>query len=145
MGGSDARADLRGAKLRGRRPLREGRGACQDGREAGGPRNAGIADLGLAPRNGAGEVEFTAPVVILKPADLSRGNGRLLYDVVNRGRKLGLELLNDAPASNDPTSAAQAGNGFLMEQGYTVVWSGWQGDLATANTSSGCPCRRSRA
>jgi Alpha/beta hydrolase domain len=99
--------------------------------------NAGIVDLGLAPRNGAGEVEFTTQVYLLKPTDLSRGNGRLLYDVLNRGRKLGLELLNDAPASNDPTSAAEAGNGFLMERGYTVAWSGWQGDLATANNLIG--------
>ena len=100
-------------------------------------RNAGIVDLGLAPRNTAGEVEFTTQVYILKPADLSRGNGRLLYDVPNRGRKLGLELLNDAPPSNDPSSAAEAGNGFVMEGGYTVVWSGWQGDVATANNLLG--------
>ena len=26
--------------------------------------------------------------------------------------------------------AAEAGNGFLMDRGYTVVWSGWQGDIA---------------
>jgi hypothetical protein len=100
-------------------------------------RNAGIVDLGLAPRNAAGEVEFATQVYILKPAELARGNGRLLYDVLNRGRKLGLELLNDALASNDPSSAAEAGNGFAMEQGYTVVWSGWQGDLATANNLIG--------
>jgi hypothetical protein len=30
---------------------------------------AGIVDLGLAPRNGAGEVEFTTQVYILKPTE----------------------------------------------------------------------------
>jgi hypothetical protein len=37
--------------------------------------------------------------------------------------------LNDAPEANDPTTLADAGNGFLMRQGYTIVWCGWQGDL----------------
>ena len=37
--------------------------------------------------------------------------------------------MNDASHSNDPSSAAHAGNGFLMRRGYTVVWSGWQGDI----------------
>jgi hypothetical protein len=32
-------------------------------------RNAGIVDLGLAPRNGAGEVEFTTQAYILKPTE----------------------------------------------------------------------------
>lgn len=91
------------------------------------PHNAGIVDLDLAPTNAAGTVEFVADVVILKPID--RGSGRMLYGVVNRGRKRMLGLLNDAPGANDPSTAADAGNGFLMRQGYTLVWSGWQGDV----------------
>jgi hypothetical protein len=93
------------------------------------PHNAGIVDLRLAPRNARGLVEFTADLTILKPVDLARGNGRLFYDVLNRGNKIGLILMNDAPGQNDPKAAADAGNGFLMRQGYTVVWSGWQGDV----------------
>ena len=84
-------------------------------------------DLDLAPTNAAGRVEFAADVVILKPID--RGSDRMLYGVVNRGRKRMLGLLNDAPGGNDPSTAADAGNGFLMRQGYTLVWSGWQGDV----------------
>jgi hypothetical protein len=38
-----------------------------------------------------------------------------------------------APASNDPRSLADAGNGFLMRRGYTVVWLAWQGDLLPGN------------
>ena len=38
-------------------------------------------------------------------------------------------FLNDAPATNDPSTLEDAGNGFLMRQGYTIVWCGWQGDL----------------
>ena len=91
------------------------------------PHNAGIVDLDLAPTNAAGTVEFVADVVILKPID--RGSDRMLYGVVNRGRKRMLGLLNDAPGANDPSTAADAGNGFLMRKGYTLVWSGWQGDV----------------
>jgi hypothetical protein len=99
--------------------------------------NAGIIDIDRAPRNASGDVEVTTTVYILKPSDTSKANGKLFYDVLNRGRKLGLELMNDAPASNDPTASADAGNGFLMQQGYTIVWSGWQGDVATANALLG--------
>ncbi len=61
--------------------------------------------------------------------DLAKGNGRIFYEVVNRGSKASLRLLNDAPRGNDPTSAADAGNGYLMREGYTIVWSGWQADV----------------
>jgi hypothetical protein len=41
--------------------------------------------------------------------------------------------VNTAPATNDPTTLEDAGNGFLMREGYTVVWTGWQSDLTRAN------------
>ena len=54
----------------------------------------------------------------------------LFYEVLNRGSKLGFALFNDLPAvTNDLVKATDAGNGFLMNRGYTVVWSGWQGDI----------------
>src|SRR5438876_12180292 len=51
-------------------------------------RNAVITDLALAPRNSEGRVEAVTDVVILRPADPARGNGTLLLEVPNRGRKL---------------------------------------------------------
>ena len=89
-----------------------------------------IADLELAPRNAEGKVEFAADLDILKPVDPLRGNRRLLYDVNNRGNRTAGRF-NDAAPSPDPRTAAHAGNGFLMRQGYAVVWSGWQGDLVS--------------
>jgi hypothetical protein len=96
------------------------------------PHNRVIADLDLAPRNAAGEVEFSADVEILRPADpaVRRRSGRVLYEPPNRGNKLALMLLNDAPQSNTLGEPTDAGNGFLMREGYTLVWSGWQADLA---------------
>src|SRR5712671_6664048 len=66
-------------------------------------RNAVITDLPPAPRNPDGKVEATADVVILRPADPARGNGTLLLDVPNRGRKLAPQLFDDSsqPGANN--------------------------------------------
>src|ERR1700723_3142531 len=94
------------------------------------PNNKIIVDLDRAPRNAQGQVEATTDVEILRPTVAANGNRILVYDVLNRGSKLGLALFNDIPAvTNDLVKAADAGNGFLMRNGYTVVWSGWQGDV----------------
>ncbi|HKV54611.1 MAG TPA: alpha/beta hydrolase domain-containing protein [Candidatus Binataceae bacterium] len=92
--------------------------------------NAGIVNLGRAPRNADGRVECWVDFYLLKPVDLSRGSRRIFYDVNNRGNKLALNNLNDAPRVNDSITAGDAGNGFLMRQGHALLWSGWQGDVA---------------
>jgi hypothetical protein len=90
------------------------------------PRNAAIADINLAPKNERGQVEYSTEVQILKPVDPSRGNHRLFYEVLNRGNKLSVRDFNDAPSGNDMSARDTAGNGFLFERGYTLVWAGWQ-------------------
>jgi hypothetical protein len=95
------------------------------------PYNALIVDIGLAPRNARGLVEYSTDVYILRPVDRSKGNGRLFFEINNRGNNFSFGLLNDTAAVlNDPTSAADAGNGFLMRQGYTIVLSGWDSGVA---------------
>ena len=85
------------------------------------PDNAVIADIDRAPRNARGMVEYSADLLILRPVDRSRVNGRLFFEVNNRGRLLSLNRLNEAAAvANDPTAAADAGNGFLMRPGLHV-------------------------
>ena len=91
-------------------------------------RNTPIADIGLAPKNAAGMVEATADVEILKPSDTKRGNHTIFYEVVNRGGKPSLGVFNDGGAAS-LEKAADGGNGYLWRQGYTLVWSGWQGDF----------------
>ncbi len=90
------------------------------------PGNAGIVNVNNAPLNAKGHVEYNVDIAILKPVDTAKGNGRLLYDVVNRGKNTALNHLND---SGDTFTASDTGNGFLMKRGYTVVWSGWQADI----------------
>jgi hypothetical protein len=94
-------------------------------------RNAVITDLAQAPRDADGKVEATADVVILRPVDPTHGNGTLLLEVPNRGRKLAPQLFDDSPqpGANIAQGADDAGIGFLHGRGYTMVWVGWQGDI----------------
>jgi hypothetical protein len=93
------------------------------------PHNQGIVDLALAPTNARGLVEFSADFFLLKPVDAARGNGRLFYEAGNRGTKRILQTFQNASNSTDPTTAAEFGNGALMNQGFTLLWMGWQWDV----------------
>jgi hypothetical protein len=75
------------------------------------PVNRVIVDLDRAPRNSAGQVEFSADLVLLKP---QKPNGTLLLDIPNRGNRTAIGAFNEA---------------FLMEAGFTVAWVGWQFDV----------------
>ncbi len=90
------------------------------------PRNALIADINLAPRNGDGKVVYSVDLHIIRPVNPSNGNRRMFYEVVNRGNK-DLNAFNGA-GGNNPTTEANAGTGLLMRLGYTMVWSGWEDD-----------------
>lgn len=95
------------------------------------PGNAAISLIEHAPRNSNGFVEYWADMAILKPVDMSRGNGCLLYDVLNRGEQKALTAFNDAPRHSSLRGDLALGNGFLMRRGYSMAWSGWQGDIAS--------------
>src|SRR3954469_16003674 len=51
------------------------------------PLNAVIADIGLAPRNARGMVEYSSAVTIFRPVDRTRSSHRLLFELTNRGRR----------------------------------------------------------
>jgi len=88
--------------------------------------SAMITDIGLAPRNARGMVEYSTDIYIFKPVELSKGNHKLFFESNNRGSIRSFSVMNDAKSGgNDPTTAADAGNGFLMHEGYTIVLSGW--------------------
>jgi hypothetical protein len=75
-----------------------------------------IADIDFAPRNAAGLVEFSADLYILRPRDASKRNGTLLVEIPNRGGKGLAAMFN-------------LGDNFLLDQGFTLVWVGWELDL----------------
>ncbi len=92
--------------------------------------NSAIVDLGLASRNGRGQVTFSGDFILLTPLDPSRRNNRLFYDVANRGRMQLLGRFNDASGRDGARTAVDVGNGFLLEQGYSLLWTGWNWDVA---------------
>src|SRR5580692_3763316 len=86
-----------------------------------------IVDLDKAPRNAQGEVEFSADLYLLKPKDRNKGNGSVLFEVSNRGGKGILHLVQGFSPS---TPEGEYGDGFLLREGYTVAWVGWEFDVA---------------
>jgi len=79
------------------------------------PANKIVTDVAKAPRDENGLVEFAADFYCLKPRDPHHGNHAVLFEVSNRGGKAMLGIF---------------GEDFLMEQGYTLVWLGWEFDVA---------------
>ena len=98
------------------------------------PGNKDIALIDKAPRNERGCVEYATDLFILRPKDPTKGNGRILYEVNNRGRKMLFGNIADGPQGvNDPKALADVGNGFPLRRGWTIVWSGWDPDAPRAN------------
>ncbi|MEA2727593.1 MAG: hypothetical protein QOF70_2068, partial [Acetobacteraceae bacterium] len=89
------------------------------------PRNRGIALLDKAPRNAAGLVEYRSDFVLLRPADAAKGNGRLLYEVNNRGRIMLFANLCAGVAGNQPETAEDLGNALPLHLGFSLLWTGW--------------------
>jgi len=78
------------------------------------PRHAGIVNLGHAPRNARGHVEYSTTVEIYRPIDMGKWNRAIFHTVPNRG-------------------GAGAGDRALMEMGFALVRVGWQGDIASTD------------
>ena len=77
------------------------------------PKNALITDIQLAPRNARGKVEYVGTFSLMKPVDMSKASGVLMYSVVNRG--------NGAAAAS--------------AEGHISLVSGWQGDVVPTATN----------
>jgi len=92
------------------------------------PRNRFVVDLDKAPVNAAGLVEFSSDLYILRPKTTT-GNGVALVDILNRGNKVVLNGFNRG-GSPDPITENDLGDRFLMRFGYTIVWVGWEFDVA---------------
>jgi len=76
-------------------------------------RNALIQDIGFAPKNERGNVEYVTTFSLIRPVDATKASGLLFYEVVNRG--------NEGRAKDE----------FLMTRGAVILRSGWQGDIPT--------------
>ena len=103
------------------------------------PRNAVITDIELAARNPlTGRVDYSMDIYILRPVNANAWNRKAFMEVNNRGGKL-FGSFNGSSGGNNPTTAAHAGDAFLMHLGYSLVWNGWDpgatvgGDRLTIN------------
>ena len=92
------------------------------------PHNQRIVDLGNAVNLKNGEVEFSSDFIAIRPKDAKRGNGSLLLEVPNRGNSRIVALVDggDWDVKND------AGDAWLLRNGYTFVSVGWQWDAQDA-------------
>jgi len=94
--------------------------------------------------NAFGDINYSFDVIIITPTDSSKANGTLLYEVTNRGHNNAIQRLLDTNgqdlfSNSEPTipvsgesakKGTGSGNRFLMNKGMSIVWSGWQGDIA---------------
>ena len=115
-------------------PYEELKGRLHFAIDPGHAANRAITDVGRAPRNAAGRVEFAADVSMLLPVERARAGGRLMVDVVNRGNTVTVPNFNHATrptfvAGSDPNPPIDVGDGWLMRHGFTVLSCGWQCDL----------------
>ena len=97
--------------------------------DPGNPANANVIDLEHAPVDDAGRVRFESDFTLVAPNDPSRGNGRLIVEVVNRGRRRTIAFFNRAPTPPITSAAIPEGDGFLLNHGYSVLSIGWQWDV----------------
>ena len=95
------------------------------------PANQLVRDLAFAAIDPAGEVECTADLYMFKPVDAAKGNGTVLFEVSNRGGKGMLSRFDFARGTAD-----EFGDKWVLQQGYTLVWLGWEWDIPAANPNS---------
>ena len=93
------------------------------------PANHNIVDLQHAPVDSAGRVRFASDFTLVAPRRPSAGNGRLIVEAVNRGRRRAIPFFNRAPAPPIDSAAIPEGDGFLLRHGYSVLSVGWQWDV----------------
>ena len=103
-------------------PYEKLRGTARGELDPNDPLNSVITDIELADRNARGMVEYTMDVFVLRP--VGKSNKRLFLDFNNRGQ-MRLGRLNNVELTNEPTTAAHAGDGFVMRHGFAIAGNGW--------------------
>jgi len=94
--------------------------------------NRGIADIGLAPRNAAGRVEFSSDLLFFMPKREDGARGTVFLEIVNRGRDQSLGLMSGARQRDLSPEGWDMGDRFVLTQGFAVAFLGWQFDVRPA-------------
>ena len=93
------------------------------------PANRAIADLDRAPTNNQGKVEFSGDLLMFIPRDAASARGSVFLEVVNRGRDQSLGLMSGAAQRDLSPESWVLGDHFLLREGFTVAFLGWQFDV----------------
>jgi hypothetical protein len=96
------------------------------------PANRAIADIDLAPANAQGKVEFASDLLMFVPEQSRHARGTVFLEIVNRGRDQSLAIMSGAQQTDLSPESWVLGDGFLLEQGFTVAFLGWQFDVGPA-------------
>ncbi len=88
------------------------------------PHNRRIVDLAHAVNLKDGEVEFSADFMAVRPKDPKKSNGSMLLEIPNRGRARIIALVD----GGNWDLASDAGDAWLLRNGYTIASIGWQWD-----------------
>jgi hypothetical protein len=91
--------------------------------------NRGITDLDLVPTDNKGLVEFSSDLLFFRPKDTGRARDTVFLEIVNRGRDQSLAIMSGARQHDLSPDAWDLGDRFLLEQGFTVAFLGWQFDV----------------
>jgi Alpha/beta hydrolase domain len=93
------------------------------------PHNLRIVDLDKAVNRKDGEVEFSSDFIAVRPKDPQKGNGSMILEIPNRGRGRIIGLVD----GGDWDFANDAGDAWLLRNGFTIVSLGWQWDAVGAD------------
>jgi len=93
------------------------------------PVNQAIADIAFAPKNADGKVEFDGDLLLFLPKSAESARGTVFLEIVNRGRDQALGLMSAARQRDLSPENWSLGDGFLLKQGFTVAFLGWQFDV----------------
>jgi len=85
-----------------------------------------IPDIDKVKLNAGSKVEYSSDIVLLMPADPSKGNGTLIVDVPNRGRVYGVALYNSPREEPFESGTLAQGTGFLEDRGFALAEVGWE-------------------
>ncbi len=94
------------------------------------PHNDLIVDLANAINMRDGEVEFSSDFMAIRPKDPAKSNGSLLLEIPNRGKSRIIALVD----GGDWNITNNAGDAWLLRNGYSVAALGWQWDATGPDT-----------
>ena len=91
--------------------------------------NRNIPDIDKAPKNAKGMIEYSSDIYIDRPKDAAKGNGVAFFEASNRGRRSLSTTFSQPFRGKQSPEEAEYGDGTLFNQGFTLVWVGWQNSV----------------